>query len=444
MRAEISLIEPQQIIFNSPARFKVCAAGRRLGKTTLAAIMCITEGLKTENAYGDPLGSDAEVVYFGVDREQAKRNVWNILKQIAKDAGVFVKAHENNAVLTISNGVNECRIRLLGMDNPDSARGMKLRFAVLDEYADMPEEAWAEIIRPALMDSRGSALFIGTPKGKNHFFELFSKVKLGLEGDDWEAFEFGSKANTTIHEDELEKMAEEYSRGSPELYAQEIEGKFIAKGGALFHEDDFIIAKENNMVGSTFITVDLAGFQRASGKRNAEMKKLDETVICVAKAYTTTDKNGKEDVGWFVEEMYHGQWDVEETARRIVDAYVKHRPQALGIEKGALYNAVTPYMETYQRQRRAWFEAVPLTHGNQKKYDRIQWALQGRLKRGLITLKKADWNVHLIEQAVDFPSRLSHDDMVDALAYMDQLADYIEFDWGSQQQWTPFDITSGY
>ena len=443
--ATISLTAPQQAIHNSPARFKVVAAGRRLGKTTYAALECLMQALATENSFGDPLGPDAEVVYFGVDREQAKRNVWNMLKEFSKDMNVYVKAHENNCVLTVNNGINDVRIRLLGMDAPDKARGMKLRFIVMDEYADMPEEAWSEVIRPALMDSRGGALFIGTPKGKNHFYELFGKALTGEAGPEWEAFSFQSHDNSTLHRGELDQMADDYSRGSPELYSQEIEGKFISKGGALFSHDDFPIDPNEPPGGSYYISVDLAGFGKESAKRTSRIKKLDDTAICIAKSYETVDKNGKEDIGWWVKEIQHGQWGVEETAVRIVEAYQSVRAQKVGIEKGALLNAVAPYLDTVMTQKNCWMTVEALTHGNQRKYDRIQWALQGRAKRGLITLNEGYWTAKLLEQAVDFPSRLTHDDLLDALAYQDQIADYTNWDISDQlQEWEPLDPYAGY
>ena len=84
-------------------------------------------------------------------------------------------------------------------------------------------------------------------------------------------------------------------------------------------------------------------------------------------------------------------------------------------------NAVQPYMREYMARYKRWFEIKPLTHGNKRKFDRIQWALQGRAQKGDIFLIKGDWNAELIDQAISFPSRYVHDDLVDALAYIDQM-----------------------
>jgi hypothetical protein len=268
-----------------------------------------------------------------------------------------------------------------------------------------------------------------------------------LNGGDpeWEAFTFKSHDNSTLNRQELDKVALDYARGSPELYAQEIEGRFIAKGGALFDQDDFPNGEEPSG-GSWYITVDLAGFERASGKKNAELKRLDDHAICIAKAYPTKDKNGKPDTGWWVKEIQYGKWDVEECAKRIFAAYIKYKPQTLGIEKGALLNAVSTPLSALMAANRAYINVFPLRHGNTKKYDRVQWALQGRVKRELVTLGPGEWNSVLREQAVDFPSKLSHDDLLDAVAYLDQVAGtcVTMSQFKSQQRYTPLDDITGY
>lgn len=437
-----ALNKPQQVIWNSEARYKVVVAGRRCGKTTLAAMLLVANALKSENRYGDPLDSSSECVYFGTDREQAKRNLWAMLKEFSAPWTVHV--HENTCVLTVNNGAHDCRIRLLGMDDPDKARGLAIRFAVMDEYADMHEAAWPEIIRPALMDNRGDALFIGTPKGRNHFYELYTDAISGNLGPEWEAFSFQSGDNDTIAKDELDAMAKAYSRGSPELYQQEIEGRFISKGGQIFNSDDFPIRRDEPKGGTYLMAVDLAGFTKETGRRNAQMERLDETSIAIVKAYPVTI-DGRSDIAWWVKEILHGRWDVEETAEKIVTTYLKNRISAIGIEKGALARAVAPYLQQVQTRLGVWMTPRPLTHGNQSKYDRIQWALQGRAKSGLITLNKGEWNQPLIDQAVSFPDSRVHDDLLDSLAFIDQLSDLVEAtDFIFPEQWSPSDSIAGY
>lgn len=432
-----SMTGPQQVIHNSDARFKVVVAGRRFGKTIYAVQKCILEALKSHNDYGEPLDSSSEVLYIGTTLEQARRNAWNYFKEYARP--VAEKIHENTVTITVVTGV---RIRLLGMDNPDAARGLKARFACLDEYAQMPEFAWSEIIRPALADSRGGGLFIGTPKGRNHFHKLYLEALNGKKG--WEAFNFETGDNPTIHPEELEAMEEEYTRGSESLHEQEILGKFVSKGGKLFNVDQFKISEDEPKDGEWKIAVDLAGFSTEAGRRNSEISKRDETAIAIVKIYER---------GWWVKEIMHGRWGVRETALKIVKAAYDHGIADVGIEKGALKNAVEPYMREYQNQLNGrWINIIPLTHGNTKKYDRIQWALQGRAEKGQITLNPGEETIHrapwidvLLDQAIEFPSRLTHDDLLDALAYIDQMAEvsYLDMsEWPSEYE--PLDSVSGF
>ena len=422
---QFNLHPAQTEIHGHPARFKIVAAGRRFGKTVFSVIRCFEEALATHSFGGMPLNSSSEVIYVGIDREQAKRNAWPYFLQFAREieeaTGLKLRILEKTSLIELPPELGGTRIRLLGMDDPDAARGMKLRFAVLDEYADMPPRVWPEIIRPALMDVKGAALFIGTPKGRNHFYELIERAladniecdKTG-EVSPWGVFNFSSNDNSLIDPEELKGMIREYTNGSEDLYEQEIAAKFIASSGQLFKDTDFkIISQMPDATMDTFLAVDLAGFSSDPDRKN-EKRKLDSTAIAIV----SIDLNGR----WYVKEIQHGQWDVRETAFRIVKAAKDHKIQIIGIEKGALMNAVEPYLREYMAQYNRWFEIKPLTHGNQKKYDRVQWALQGRAKKGQLHLLKGDWNSILIDQAVSFPSKYVHDDLIDALAYIDQMA----------------------
>lgn len=446
---QFNLHPAQTEIHDFPARFKIVAAGRRFGKTVFSVIRCYEEALAHVNAAGVELDSSSEVIYVGIDREQAKRNAWPYFLQFAREieavTGLQLRILEKTSMIELPPELGGCRIRLLGMDDPDAARGMKLRFAVLDEYADMPPRVWPEIIRPALMDVKGGALFIGTPKGRNHFYELIERALADREllGDEsaWAVFNFSSNDNSLLDPDELKGMIREYTNGSEDLYEQEIAAKFIASSGQLFDTKDFkIVDRIPDGTYDAFLAVDLAGFASDPDRKN-EKRRLDETAIAIVKI----DLQGK----WWVIDLQHGQWDVRETAYRIVKAAKDHQIPIIGIEKGALMNAVEPYMREYMARYNRWFEIKPLTHGNQRKYDRIQWALQGRVSKGDVYLLKGDWNNKLIDQAVSFPSRYVHDDLVDALAYIDQLAPetMTNFDISSleaQTKWRPQDERAGY
>jgi predicted phage terminase large subunit-like protein len=426
------LHDAQQIIHESAARFKVVAAGRRFGKSYLACITLLLEALKdTHVGVSGKVYTDLgikEVWYVAPTFEQAKGIMFPLLKMLG--AKLIAQTHENTATCTLINGR---RIAIKGSDRPDTLRGRGLSYVVLDEFAFMKADVWEKIIRPALSDVEGSALFIGTPEGKNHFFELFNTAaRIGLP--EWEAFQFKSIDNPTMQKSEIAAAKESMST---ENFRQEYEASFTEGGGKVFKEEWWKLVDEAPGAGDYVISIDLAGFiQEGIGKKGV-LKVRDEHAIAVV--YTGT-------WGWYVEDIIHGQWDVRRTALEIVNAYKDYRPVAIGIEQGMAKNAVMPYLEDEMKRLNVYFTPHPLTHGNKHKHERIKWSLQGRAEKGRIFLnKEASWLRQFIEQANDFPSSLSHDDLIDAVSYADQLAStvYITED-ASLDAWVPLDDIAGF
>ncbi len=424
-----SLHEAQRIIFDSPARFKVVAAGRRFGKSYLACILLLIEALK--DSHVGPSGrthdlSMKEVYYIAPTFEQGKKILWPLLKHLGRD--VIESTIENVAMATLKNGR---RISIKGSDRPDTLRGVGLSFAVLDEYAFMKEEVWSTIIRPTLSDVEGGALFIGTPEGKNHFYDLFTKAQ--VEGlPEYEAFAFRTIDNPTISNQEV---AAAQRAMSSTLFRQEYEASFTEAGGTVFMAEWWKIEEQCPFEGEYYIAVDLAGFKSLGLTHKKEVKIKDESAISVVKVSPE---------GWFVEDIIFGQWDVRETALRIMHAYKTYRPVSLGIEKGTLKYAVEPYLEDEMKRLGVYFTPYELLHSNTSKHDRIRWALQGRVEKGRVILKRADWNRKLIEQSLDFPSPLAHDDLLDSLAYIDQLSSIVYFQAGTEESyWQPYDEVTG-
>lgn len=425
-----ALHDQQARIHQSPARFKVCAAGRQSGKTFYATASSIIDTLSDTSWGGVPLDTTHEVGYIYPTFEQGKKIVWPRMKLAIDPIRDACQIYENTGLIVFPNGR---RWRLLGADNPDAIRGFTWSSVVLDEYKDMSEQVWHEVVRPALTVVRGKALFIGTPKGKNHFYHLYRFAQQREEDGDpeWAAFTFTSADNPHIKASEITSMARDMSRA---LISQEIEASFISQSGNLFNGDSFHIVGEEPQHGDWCIAVDLAGFTKAP--RQQDYKKRDETAIAVAKV--------NED-GWWVKEIVHGRWEVRETALRIFQAARGVGVARVGIEKGALCAAVTPYLTDLMRKYNRWLEIVPLSHGNKSKPDRIQWALQGRCEKGLIGLAPGAWNSRLIEQACDFPDQRSPDDLLDALAYVDQMARVSYFDeFEGMETWSAQDPYAGY
>ena len=443
---EVSLHEGQSAIYNSPARFKVCAAGRRFGKSHFAAYMLGIAALRTSNDHGYQLTQEHGVYYVAPTFDQAKRVMWPKLRELlgyARQGGLIAKENVNDGWLELVSGR---KIFIKGSDNPDSLRGIALSYLVLDEYADMKPETWDEILEPALMDVKGDALFIGTPKGKNHFYQLFMNAHShpdGIDPDtgehlsgeelwgDWEAFHFKSMDNPFLDMKEVRRQSIGKSR---ETVRQELEASFVSGAGKHLKPEWFKVVPENpHYNGTVVVTVDLAGYATSDGKHRP---RTDETVICVTWI-------GPE--GWFVEEMEHGHWDVREVALRIMRTCSQYPGCLLGIEKGALMNAVGPYLEDEMRRLSRYITPHELKHGNTKKLDRIVWALQGRAQRGQIHLVKGPWNQWFLDQCADLGDPLSHDDGPDALAYADQLAStqWVDPDM-LEDMWEPIDLVTGY
>ena len=98
-----------------------------------------------------------------------------------------------------------------------------------------------------------------------------------------------------------------------------------------------------------------------------------------------------------------------------------------------------------QKSRQKFFRLEELTHGNKRKIDRVIWGLQGRFEQGVITLGVGDWNAEFLDELFQFPNPLVHDDLIDSLAYIDQLAIVAySFDFEDDNEFTFIDPIAGY
>lgn len=424
---DIRLHARQAEIFYDDHRYKVVAAGRRFGKSYLAAVTLFVEAAKTEKVRSDGVHIDLsleEVYYVAPTFDQGKKILWPLLKELGQS--LIRNKWENTGELELVNGRRIC---IKGSDRPDTLRGVGLSYVVLDEFAFMKEEVWDLIIRPALTRAEGGALFIGTPDGKNHFWELYQRGL--LEGnDEWKAWHFPSSDNPFLPQSEIAAARMEMSN---DRFKQEYEASFEGGAGTVISRDMFPIVERRPDVGDYYVAIDLAGFESTEGGR--KIKRLDDHAIAVVLNHAN---------GWCVEEIIHGQWDVRETALRIVKAFRDYRPQRLGIEKGMAKNAVMPYLLDEMNRLGVFFNVEDLTHGNNKKTDRIVWALQGRAEKGRIQVVRGAWNKVFFEQVDDFPSPLAHDDLLDAVAYIDQLADPWMDGPAVIDDWKPIDAVAGY
>lgn len=216
--AEISveLRPPQMEVFQCEKRFRVLVAGRRFGKTYLATVELLRAAW----------GPGRMAWYVAPSYRQAKRIAWERLKRLTEPYWAGAPS-ETELTIRLRWGAT---IAVRGADQYDSLRGEGLDFVVLDEYASMRPECWTEVLRPALSDRRGRALFIGTPQGRNHLFEQFEHAQSDPE---WSAFQFTTIEGGNVAEDELASAARELDE---RLYRQEFEASFESAGyGEAYH-----------------------------------------------------------------------------------------------------------------------------------------------------------------------------------------------------------------
>ena len=420
-----SLHPAQMEVFNAKKKFSVVVAGRRFGKSYMSAIMCLLEGIKDKNDKGYDL-KHKDVWYIAPTFQQGKDILWGLLKELGGD--LIESTVENTATIRLINGR---RILIKGSDRPDTLRGAGLGFAVLDEYASMRPNVWEEIILPTLTDVEGGALFIGTPAGKNHFYDLFKEAEKDTTGD-WGAWHFHTTDNPTLNKDLVQTFK---NKMSSHAFKQEFMASFEATGSGVFKEEWIQYDGTEPDGGLWYIAVDPAGYTDDKALSKADSRHLDETAIAIVKCGP---------YGWWVKQIDSGRWSVRETSIRILHHYKQVRAAAVGIEKGSLKNAMMPYLTDQMRRLNVYPRIEEVTHGNQKKTERISWALAGLFEHGRVKLNPGPWNDKFVEQLLDFPNPLAHDDLPDALAYISQLQQTTYIDDFEVDYWTPIDDISGY
>jgi hypothetical protein len=207
---KIRLKSRQAKVFRCQQRFRILVAGRRFGKTYLA----LTELIR--GAWGP--GRIAWYVFPTV--VQAKRVAWKTLKEMTK--GYWAKTpNETDLTIELTSGGT---ISLRGADNYDNLRGAGLDLVILDEFSTMALAAWTEVLRPALADRQGRALFIGTPQGRNHFFDLYESAQ---DRPNWATFQYTTEQGGNVSREELESAAKEMDERT---YRQEFEANFETLG----------------------------------------------------------------------------------------------------------------------------------------------------------------------------------------------------------------------
>jgi hypothetical protein len=218
----MALSIPQQTVADDPNRFKVLITGRRFGKTFLGIRELCKAAAKSP-------GSINWVICPSY--RMAKQIWWTQLKAKLMELRWIESSNEAELQIVLKN---KSIIALKGADNPDSLRGLGLSFVVFDEFQDTPKEAFTEVIRPALSDKKGKALFTGTPKGVGSWsHELFTRA---LNEKDWSAFQFTTIQGGNVDQEEIDAAKRDLDW---KTFQQEYEATFTTWSGVVAYNFDY-------------------------------------------------------------------------------------------------------------------------------------------------------------------------------------------------------------
>src|SRR3990167_7626761 len=217
----VSLHPKQREIAKSRARFKVIRAGRRFGKTVLAG-----EIIKAK-----ALSKPSRIAYIAPTYQQARDIAWEMLKK--ELLPIILNVNESRLELTVvTQNREESLIILRGWESIETLRGQAFDLLVIDEVAMMRNfwVNWQEVLRPTLTDRKGEVIFISTPKGYNHFYDLSNQE---LTDKDFKTFHFTSWDNPHLDRGELERAKETLPK---DRYLQEYEASFQKTQGLAIPE----------------------------------------------------------------------------------------------------------------------------------------------------------------------------------------------------------------
>lgn len=216
----MKLTPAQSLIASDTHRFRVVCAGRRFGKSTLASWEMFGKAVAKD---------DRRIVYIAPTYQQARDIVWNELLKVCQST--VKKVNESRLELTISTADGGTSIIILrGWESIETLRGQKFDFVVVDEVAMMRNfwVSWQEVIRPTLTDRKGEVLFISTPKGFNHFYDLYN-----TSDEDYKSFHFTTYDNPYLAKEEIDKAKKELPE---DRFYQEYMADFRKQEGLVYKE----------------------------------------------------------------------------------------------------------------------------------------------------------------------------------------------------------------
>lgn len=236
MRVNLNLAAREQFVpyLTREQRWAGVVAHRRAGKT----VACIMDLIKKAVEH---TGREPRFAYIAPTYQQAKDVAWSYLKEYTTAIPGMSKSESELSVTFPHNGA---RIRLYGAENYDRIRGLYLDGVVIDESGDIDPRAWPEVIRPALSDRRGWATFIGTPKGRNAFYSIYTKAKVD---EDWYTEELRASQTGILDSEELDSARKMLT---PEQYAQEYECSFDAAIVGAFYGREMAQSEQDGRITS--------------------------------------------------------------------------------------------------------------------------------------------------------------------------------------------------
>jgi phage terminase large subunit len=223
----------QREVHKSLKRFNVLVCHRRFGKSVLAINELILHAVNNPNH---------KLAYIAPTYRQGKAIAWDYLKQYTKPL-MYFGGDKNETELRIDLW-NGSKIQIYGADNNDSLRGLGFHGVIMDEYAIMAPRTWTEIVRPAISDTLGWVIFIGTPMGHNQFWEVYDYALRGHK--DWFGKMYRASETGVIPDDELEQAA---SIMTEEQYNQEFECSFTAAVSGSYYGKLMTKADNENRIG---------------------------------------------------------------------------------------------------------------------------------------------------------------------------------------------------
>lgn len=372
----IALHGGQQRIMESPARYKVIAAGRRFGKTLLAV-----EWL----ALMDGGAIDGASVAFFSPTYKLLADVWADFERTLRP--VTRKANRTEQRIELITGG---KIDFWTLEDPDAGRGRKYHRLVIDEaaHARYLKEAWERAISPTLTDYRGDAWFISTPNGLNYFYELFQRGR-DPAYPDWESFHMPSTANPHLRPEEIETKQREL----PELvFRQEYLAEFVTFGGGLI-KPEMLVMGECQPHLRPVLGVDLAISERDGADYTA--------IVAMARDPDTGIV--------YIKEVERFRAGFHEVLSRIKAAAARHSPSIVAIEQTQFQAAVV------QELARTTTLPVRGVRPDRDKVTRFA-PLLTRFEQRLVRLDPSGCPAAFRDELLAFPDS-ANDDMVDAASY---------------------------